>query len=55
MVKYDCEVEKYVVHYGEGKKRAFDAAENAIEFGIQKMDEGLEVDIKQINVLVGWY
>lgn len=55
MVKYDCEVEKYVVHYGEGKKRAFDEDEDAIEFGRQMIDKGFEVDIKQINVLVGWY
>lgn len=55
MVKYDCEVEKYVVHYGKGLKRAFDEVENAIEFARQKMDEGFEVEVKQINVLVGWY
>lgn len=55
MSSYDLEVEKYVVYYGEGKKRAFDEVDNAIEFGRKKMDEGFEVDIKQINVLVGWY
>lgn len=55
MSKYDCEVEKYVVHYGESKKRAFDEAENALNFAREKMNEGIEVEVKQINILVGWY
>lgn len=58
MNEYRCDVEKYVVHYGnieDRKKRAFDSVERAIEFARKQMDEGLDVTIKQISELVGWY
>ena len=55
MANYDCEIEKYIVYYGENSQISFNDVENAIEFASKKMNEGIETTIKQINVLVGWY
>lgn len=59
MIKYDYEIEKYIVHYGKSeiedvKKRAFDDEENAVKFAKEKLNEGFVVSIKQINHIVGW-
>lgn len=52
---YEIEIEKYVVCYGESFERTFNEVENAIDFAREKMDEGIDSTIKQIDILVGWY
>ena len=58
MVNYaslDFQIEKYIVLYGKAFKFEFNTIEKAVQFATQKMDEGYEVSIKQVNEIVGWY
>ena len=55
MFNFEREIEKYEVHYGKGLKREFENVEHAIRFATEQMDKGLDVTIKEIINLVGWY
>lgn len=55
MANFEREIEKYEVHYGKGLKREFPNEEYAIKFAKEQMDKGLDVSIKEIVELVGWY
>lgn len=55
MLKFEREIEKYEVSDGKGIKIEFENVEQAIRFATNQMDKGLDVSIKEINELVGWY
>lgn len=55
MARFEREIEKYEVFYGNGLKREFQTVEHAIQFATEQEDKGLNPEIKEINVLVGWY
>lgn len=55
MLKFEREVEKYEVSNGKEIKIEFENVEQAIRFATNQIDKGLDVSIKEINELVGWY
>lgn len=51
--------EKYLVLYGSHQfekyhKQEFSSIERAIKFAGEKMDEGYDIAIKQVNAVKGW-
>lgn len=57
---FSREIEKYEVSYTDSnsgilRTRRFDTVEDAIRFAREKMDSGVDADIKEIVNLVGWY
>ena len=57
---FSRELEKYEVRYTDSnsgilRTRRFDTVEKAINFAREKIDRGVDADIKEINNLIGWY
>ena len=52
-------IEKYVVLYGSDfynkyDKAEFESVEKAIKFGLEKIEDGYDVTIKQVNLVKNW-